>query len=158
MKPGISNPSSEDVLNAFAVEPSHDRSTLERYLRDFPQYAIELALLSHELSRSTAKKPRLSAKDRVTIDEAWKRYSSSSTATTVNVFSALSVPQLRELARRLGVPRQIITAFREHRVIASSIPKRFLAARCHRVEYGRKPNYGHFESSSGSQLCQQQGG
>ena len=35
MKPATSKLSCEDVLNAFAVEPSHERATLERYLRDY---------------------------------------------------------------------------------------------------------------------------
>ena len=46
-----SAPSREDVLDAFAVEPNHERNTLERYLRDYPQYAAELVDLSRELSR-----------------------------------------------------------------------------------------------------------
>ena len=127
MKPGTSTLSSEDVLNAFAVEPAHDRSTLERYLREFPQFAIELAHLSHELSRTAVKAPSLSANDKAKIDEAWKRYSSFSPPSAVNILAALSVPQLRELAIRLDVPRQIISAFREHRVVVSSIPQRFLS-------------------------------
>jgi hypothetical protein len=123
MKPEKSKLSSEDVLNAFAVEPNHDRATLERYLRDFPQYALELAHLSHELSRTTVKATDLSARDRAAIDDAWKQYSSLA---PVDIFSSLSVPQLRDLASRLGVPRQIVTAFRERKVIVSSIPRRFL--------------------------------
>jgi hypothetical protein len=127
MKPGTSQLSRDDVLNAFAVEPCHDRSTLERYLREFPQYALELAHLSHELSRTPVEPAPLSANDRAAIDEAWKQYSNSSSASSVSVFAAMSVPQLRDLANRLGVPRQIIAAFRERRVIVSSIPQRFLA-------------------------------
>jgi len=123
MKPEFS---SEDVLNAFTVEPTHDRSTLERYLREFPHYAVELAHLSHELSRPTVQAAQLSDKDRAAIEEAWKQYSTSTSLSLVNIFAALSVPQLRDLAIGLGVPRQIITAFREHRVIVSSIPRRFL--------------------------------
>ncbi|MGD0207521.1 MAG: hypothetical protein ABSC89_07950 [Verrucomicrobiota bacterium] len=122
MKPNFS---CEDALNAFAVEPTHDRATLERYLRQFPEYAVELAHLSHELSRAEAKTGELSEKDRAAIEDAWKQYSRSSTA-SVRIFISLSVPQLRELANSLGVPRQIITAFREHKVLASSIPRRFL--------------------------------
>jgi hypothetical protein len=126
MKPDASKISCEDVLHAFALETSHDRPMLERYLRDYSQYAIELAHLSHEISRATSAPAQLSAKDRLAIDEAWKVYSCSSAAGYVNVFSNLSVPQLRDLANRLGVPRQIITAFREHKVVVSSIPRRFL--------------------------------
>lgn len=119
------NFSCEDVLNAFAVETTHDRPTLERYLRKFPQYAVELAHLSHELSVTEVEGGDLTEKDCVAIDEAWKRYSQSSPE-PVRIFISLSVPQLRDLANKLGVPRQIITAFREHKVRASSIPQRFL--------------------------------
>jgi hypothetical protein len=127
MKPATTKLSCEDVLNAFAVEPNHERPTLERYLRDYPQYAVELAHLSHELSRTAVEPGQLSAKDKAVIEEAWKQYSNAASVSTVNVFTALSVPQLRELANRLGVPRQIITAFREQKVIVASIPRRFLA-------------------------------
>ena len=127
MKPETPKLSCEDVLNAFAVEPSHERLTLERYLRDYPQYAVQLAHLSHELSRAAVEPAPLSVKDKALIDEAWKQYSTSAQVSTVSVFSALSVPQLRELANRVGVPRQIITAFREQKVIVGSIPRHFLA-------------------------------
>ena len=35
--------------------------------------------------------------------------------------------QLREIAEALGVPRQVLTAFRNRRVIMSTVPRRFLA-------------------------------
>ena len=38
------------LLLAFAVEPSHDESTLERYLSRYPQYATDLVDLLSELS------------------------------------------------------------------------------------------------------------
>ena len=38
----------------------------------------------------------------------------------------LSVPVLREIAGKLGVPRQVLTAFRERRVLLASVPDRFL--------------------------------
>jgi hypothetical protein len=127
MKQETTKISSEDVLNAFAVEPSHDGSTLERYLRNFPQYAIELAHLSQELSRPGKKETKLSEKDQLAIDNAWKQYSTSSTVSPVNVLASLTVLQLRDLAGLLDIPRQILTAFREHKVIVSSIPQGFLA-------------------------------
>ena len=39
----------ESVLYAFAVEANHDRGTLERYLRGYPELAEELIDLSSEL-------------------------------------------------------------------------------------------------------------
>ena len=41
--------SDEDVLFAFAVEESHDNSTFERYIRQYPHLAGYLAELSLEL-------------------------------------------------------------------------------------------------------------
>lgn len=127
MKQQASTPSCNDVLSAFAVEPTHDRSTLERYLREFPQYAVEIANLSHEISRPLAKDRELTPNERTIIDESWRRYSSSPSTVLANIFSSLSVPQLRALAETVGVKRQIITAFREQRVIPASIPNYFLS-------------------------------
>ena len=49
MMPADSRPSREDVLYAFAVEPTSGRETLERYLRDYPEYTTELIDLSYDL-------------------------------------------------------------------------------------------------------------
>jgi hypothetical protein len=38
----------------------------------------------------------------------------------------LTIPQQKEVAKNLGIRRQVLTAFREHRVDVSSIPKKFL--------------------------------
>lgn len=127
MKPGTSNIRSEDVFNSFAVEPQQDRATLEKYLRKFPQFALELAQLSHELSSTSEESRVLTEADRTAINQAWKQYSSSTAGIVAKLFENLSVPQLRELAAFLDVPRQILTAFRERRVIVSSIPQGFLA-------------------------------
>lgn len=65
----------EDVLNAFAVEGAPGRATLERYLRLYPEHAIDLIDLARELShddRDDDKAP-LSAEDAALIDAAWAR-------------------------------------------------------------------------------------
>jgi hypothetical protein len=117
----------DDVLWAFTVEPNHDKQTFENYLREYPAYAAELADLLHQLTRTDLKEKELTDKDRLRIDEAWRQYSSSSSVAYENAFVSLSVPALRELANFCDVPRQIISAFREQKVVISSIPKRFLA-------------------------------
>lgn len=40
MKPNASKPR-EDVLNAFAVEPDPSADTLDRYVREYPEYAVD---------------------------------------------------------------------------------------------------------------------
>ena len=128
MKPTSSRPSCEDVLNAFAVESNPGRQTLERYLKDYPQYAAELADLSRELSRVVAEDTKpLSGKDRTLIDAAWKNHLGAAPSAVTDPFDTLSIDMLREIAHTLDVPRQVITAFRERKVIVDSIPRRFLA-------------------------------
>ena len=116
----------DDVLWAFTVEPNHDKQTFENYLREYPGYAAELADLMHQLTRTDLKEQVLTDKDRHRIEDAWKQYSSSSGMAHENVFLNLSVIAQRELAKFCEVPRQIIGAFREQKVVVSSIPQRFL--------------------------------
>jgi hypothetical protein len=73
----LNNPkaSKEDILYEFAMEthPGHD--TLDRYLREYPQYAAELIDLSIELSREVSENDEpLSAEDLALIDKAWQRH------------------------------------------------------------------------------------
>ncbi len=129
MTRGSPKPSREEVLDAFAVEPVHDRTTLERYLRDFPQFATELVDLSREVSCvvETDESP-LTAHEEALIEMAWQNHASFETQSAKDPLAGLSVPQLRVIARTLDVPRQVITAFRERRVKFESVPKPFLAA------------------------------
>lgn len=116
----------DDVLWAFTVEPNHDKQTFENYLREYPAYAGELADLLHQLTRTDLKEQQLTEKDRLRIEEAWKQYSRSSGVSHENIFVNLSVLAQRELAKFCEVPRQVIGAFREQKVVFASIPQRFL--------------------------------
>lgn len=128
MSPAPSKPSREDVLDAFAVESDTGRNTLERYLRDYPEFAAELVDLSRELSRVLVEDEEpLSAEDESLIKVAWQRHMEAASRAISDPLAALSVAELREVARSLDVPRQVVTAFRERRVIVGSVPRRFLA-------------------------------
>jgi hypothetical protein len=119
-------PSREDVLYTFAVGSNSGRD-LEQYLRDYPQYAAELIDLSHELSRNVCEDEMpLSDKELALIDKAWLQHVAASPQEIVDPFATLSVAEQRELAQRLDVPRQVIMAFREHRVEPTSVPAPFL--------------------------------
>jgi hypothetical protein len=114
------------VLDAFAVESEPGRSTLERYLRLYPEYAGELIDLSRELSRETCDDAApLSGADQALIDAAWSQHAAASLA-AADPFAALTVDDWRAVARGLDVPRQVVTALRERRVSLVSIPRRFL--------------------------------
>jgi hypothetical protein len=127
MIPHDSQPSREDVLYAFAVEPTSGRDTLEQYLRDYPQYAAEIIDLSYELSRNVCEEETpLSAEDEVLLERAWRQHVKAAPKKTIDPFATLSVAEQHELARRLDVPRQVIIAFLEHRVEPTSVPPPFL--------------------------------
>lgn len=117
----------DEVLESFAMEPNAGGQTLQRYLRDYPEYAAQLVDLSQEMFRfSIQDESPLSVEDQMRIDSAWSRIQSAPSK-AADPFVGLSVPKLREIAQTLDVPRQVITAFRERTVIAASVPKRFLA-------------------------------
>ena len=127
MKPTSRQPSREDVLDAFAVEEDVGRETLERYLRAYPQYAPEIVDLARELSRVIIEDDQpLSAKDLALVDAAWTRHLEAVPKAVVDPLSGLSVAESRAIARNLEIPRQVVTAFRERKVIAASVPRRFL--------------------------------
>ena len=124
-------PTLEEVLDAYAVEAIHDKATLENYLRDFPQFAEELVDLSREVSRVVEyDESPLSATEEAQIEKAWQNHMQpvAQSADEIDPLANLSVPQLREVAQQLGVPRQVITAFRERSVKLESVPKSFLEA------------------------------
>jgi hypothetical protein len=128
VSPAGERPSRESVLDAFAVESELGRSTLERYLRLYPEYARELADLSRELSREVCDDTAsLSAADQALIDAAWSQHAKAVPAATADPFAALTVDDWRTVAQRLDVPRQVVTALRERRISLVSIPRRFLA-------------------------------
>jgi hypothetical protein len=85
-------PSREAVLDAFAVESEPGRSTLERYLRLYPEYAAELVDLSRELSREAGDDAEpLSAADEALIDAAWSQHAAAMPASAADPFAALTV-------------------------------------------------------------------
>ena len=125
MNTKTSQPPCNEVLSAFAVEPRHDSETLRRYLNAYPQYTVEISSLSNELSRKIEKKS-LSEKDRAAIEAAWKNHATAISVRPDDVFASLPLTRLREVANTLGIPQQVIAAFKEHKVVVASIPMRFL--------------------------------
>lgn len=89
---------------------------------EFDAYLAESGEDGDELARKTS----------LAIESALAKHKEADQATnmapTTDPVGALSVPQLRDLAARLGIPRQVLTAFRERRVVLTSVPRRFLKA------------------------------
>jgi hypothetical protein len=122
------DPALEEVLDAFAVEATPGRETLERYLRRYPQFAPALIDLSRELRRELPPEAGAeSTEDQARIETAWGHHrDAGAPQSSEDAFAGLSIDQLRALAKVLDVPRQVITAFRDRRVILETVPQRFL--------------------------------
>lgn len=128
MTPLDNHPSREDVLGAYAVEVDQGRATLERYLRDYPMYAEDLIDLSAELSQHVDENTApLGAEEQALIETAWQRHVAAGAPSAGNPLARLTVADLKELAHKLDLPRQVLAAFREHRVIVTSVPRWLLA-------------------------------
>jgi hypothetical protein len=117
----------DDVLDAFALEPNIDKGTLERYLRDYPEYAAELVDFSHDIFKFEREEDRpLSAEDQMRINSASALFQEAAGRRQAFPLSVLPGTRLREIADALDVPRQVILAFVERAVLVGSVPKRFL--------------------------------
>lgn len=127
MTPARAGLGREDVLGAFAMEDEHGRSVLDRYLRDYPQFAGDLIDLSRELMREAepGDDAPLSAAGQARLDAAWNTHVAAR-PTAADPFASFTPAMGREVAGALGVPRQVITCFRERRVLLGSVPRTFM--------------------------------
>lgn len=120
----------EKILLAFAVEPRHDKATLERYLKAYPQYAEDLADVLSELRRA----PDMCADvkdDEGAAARAWNAFAGTNPTgepreAVANPFSPFQGAAFVALATELRIRRSILIALRDRIVLATSIPEPFL--------------------------------
>ena len=119
--------SCDDVLDAFLMEADMGRTTLERYLRQYPQYAVELLDVSRGVSEvNEGAAATLSVGDQDLFQAAWDRHVAVAPTAATDPLASLEPAQLNLISRKLSIPRQVLTAFRERRVVVDSIPQKFL--------------------------------
>ncbi|MEZ6140773.1 MAG: hypothetical protein R3B84_09400 [Zavarzinella sp.] len=116
------------VLDAFAAESLHDRSTLDRYVREYPDLAEELIDLASELRFSAGfantETGVISDPKRNT---AWENFRKAGMASaTVDPFAQFKGAAFAVLAGKLDLPRSILTAVRDRLVVPSSVPGGFV--------------------------------
>lgn len=117
----------EEVLEAFLLEADESPATLQRYLREYPQFADDLIDLSSEIFLfSNVEKGDLLDTDHARIESALAQFRSTASRAPRLSLERLESDKQRGLATSLGVPRQVILAFVERCVIASSVPRHFL--------------------------------
>lgn len=119
-------PSIDDVLEAFACEPDTGRATLDRYLREFPEYAEAIIDFAIEISREVViRNDALSAREHAMIGTGWEKHIEAAPKVIADPFMVLSHVEFANVAKLLEVPRQVLTALRDRTIVAGSIPKRF---------------------------------
>lgn len=118
----------EDVLESFSIEHDVGAATLQRYLTTYPTFAAELIDLSCEMSRTLVEDgDPLSAADQRLISLAVTRIQIAPRKAATDPLSDLSAQKMRDIAKTLKVPRQVVMTFQERSVVGASIPQRFLS-------------------------------
>lgn len=121
------NPSMEDVLEAFACEPDKGRTTIEQYLRCYPEYAEAIVDFSAKIAWEVKRYEALSDRELDMIHSGWLKHIDAAPNVIADPFVALSHVELVRVTQFLKIPRQVLTAFRDRSVVVTSIPKRFLS-------------------------------
>jgi hypothetical protein len=124
-----------EILEEFALDAQDDSKALERYLQEYPDLATDLVDLARELMRPLPSNPApLSASEEALVDVYWEHYVTGTrlaaereaSLPATAVLRGRPVQDLRTISKNVGVPRQVISALREGRVIFASIPEHFL--------------------------------
>ena len=110
----------DDILADFAMEADLAPSVLKAYIQQYPELALELTDLFHELTMSDLASLVASTAEDV---EQESEVLGEGVAT---VQSALSGQALRNLARRLELPRDFVMGFRDARIRVGSVPSSVL--------------------------------
>ncbi len=125
-----SRPSEEEVLLAFSVEPTHDRKTLEQYLKEYPEHAKALVACSIELMVDATRSDDVAVTSEGAVDRAWQRFqtlvSQSGNVLVANPFDTLNPTAFRLLAKKLDITNLLLVRLRDRAIVAATIPGRFV--------------------------------
>ena len=110
----------EDILSDFAMEADLTSKVLGAYIRRYPEHALELTDLFHELTMVDLAN---TVGETMGTDEIEAEGLEEGVAM---VGAALSGSRLRDLARRLELPRDFVVGFRDASVRLGSIPSNVL--------------------------------
>jgi hypothetical protein len=122
-------PSRDDVLESFLLE-SDETDALQRYLRDYPAFAVELIDLAHQMRREIPDiVESFTPEERAAIDTALRVVGNAwpaAPAGSQDLFAVLGPADYGRLSATLDVPRQVVAAIRNRRAIPDTIPRGFL--------------------------------
>lgn len=119
----------ESVLESFLLEDEVDAGTFQKYLQQYPEFATELTDLEREIA-CISDYPNYAASegDDALIAQAWRMHADTAPPAKVDPLALLQPKDLNKLASALQLPRQVLAALRERRVIVASMSAKFLDA------------------------------
>jgi hypothetical protein len=121
----------EEVLLAFAVEPTHDRATLEHYLNQYPEHSQALVDCSIELMIDTTKSSDdIVISSEQVVEKAWQQFqseiASEQNAVVENPFAKLNSTTFKATAKKLNVNNLLLMRLRDRAIDAATIPGRLI--------------------------------
>lgn len=110
----------ENILAAFAVEPNHDKATLDRYLTTYPDLRADFLDLILELEFDASDDSPLNLESAI-VSASWNRFANSPNAPlTASAFT-------RDVAKAIAVKTTVIMQLRDRAVLVASIPFGFMS-------------------------------
>jgi hypothetical protein len=122
-------PNAEEVILAFAVEPIHDRKTLERYLSEYPEYSEVLVDCAIELTLDIDRRKSVTDSKEENVENAWQRFQVAMKVgndVPVNPFAKISPTIFKSLAKRLDISNLLLIRLRDRAIEPITIPRRFI--------------------------------
>lgn len=125
-------PDEEEVLMSFAVEPLHDRATLERYIAEYPQYTQALIDCAIELMLDSARPEAELAPNDAVVDLAWERFQAAMAPPDVtpevvaDPFAKVGPTMFKAIAKRLDLSSLFLVRVRGRAIAAATYPQRFI--------------------------------
>ncbi len=113
----------EEILSAFAVEPAHDKATLDLYLKQYPELATELIDLSLEMEMADPTGEDVFDTDSPIVNAAWAAFITGA-ATDAPVTAASFT---REVANSIDIKLSALMGLRDRKVEIQSLPVAFSA-------------------------------
>ncbi len=110
----------KNILSDFAMEADLTLNVLRAYIQRYPDLALELTDLFHELTMVDLANAAGSTLGGEEFEGA------KIGERVAKVGAALSGPGLRDLARRLELPRDFVAGFRDARIRLGSVPSSVL--------------------------------
>lgn len=125
-------PDEEEVLMTFAVEPLHDRATLERYIAEYPQYTQALIDCVVELMLDSARPEVELAPNDAVVDQAWERFQAAmapadpAPEVVTDPFAKVGPNLFKALAKRMDLSSLFLVRVRNRAISAATYPQRFI--------------------------------